>query len=276
MFIKKVPSKTFFWGEYLALVGGPAFIGLTQPCFQVNTEKKLHPHCIAARFWQSMTGYACDWGLEDPYHGQGGLGASTAEFLLAYQKIYGAVKSLEHLRHSYWQYAEGTKPSGYDLLAQTSQGCTLIESAPLKLHSFSWPFKELGFILVHTGKKLPTHEHLRTLTQDILWRPLAKAVERAIAGFEAVDADHLIAATQGAFSGLVTLNLQAKHTLDWLSFYMPKLPILAAKGCGAMGSDVIFILAKNENVEMIKEKLIEWGQTILATHADLYFEDAKK
>lgn len=276
MSIKTIPSKTFFIGEYLALVGGPALIGLTNPCFQIDAEKKLHPQCMAARFWQSVTGLACDWGLDDPYSGQGGLGASTAEFLLAYQKIYGEIKSLEHLRQTYLQYAEGTKPSGYDLLAQTSQGCTLVETSPLMLHSYSWPFKELGFLLVHTQKKLPTHEHLRTFNQDLLWQPLAKAVERAIDGFESADADDLIAATQMAFQGLISLNLQAQHTLDWLSFYLPNLPILAAKGCGAMGSDVIWILVKNENISTVIDKLRDSNQIILATDADLYFENAKK
>lgn len=270
-----IPAKTFFLGEYLALVGGPALIGLTKPCFQVHLEKKLHPDCMAARFWQVMTNTTCDWGLDDPYLGKGGLGASTAEFLLAYQKIFTEVKDLTHLRKTYFQYAELKKPSGYDLLAQTSQGLVLVETNPERVQSFRWGFSEIGFILVHTGKKLPTHIHLREFNQDFAWQLLAKAAEKAMLALEGFDTELLISAMTEYAKTLTDLNLLATHSKDWLNYFVPQLPVLAAKGCGAMGSDTILLLARIEDIGFIVDKLHQFHQDVIATQQDLFLEKAK-
>jgi hypothetical protein len=69
--MKYIPAKTFLLGEYLALKGGPSLIALTQPCFGIDEAKRLHPDCVAARFWQAKTKTLIPFGLSDPFQGKG-------------------------------------------------------------------------------------------------------------------------------------------------------------------------------------------------------------
>lgn len=278
--MRAIPGKTFLIGEYVAMYGGPAVVALTEPCFYLDKQKRLHPDCFAARLWQKETGKSCDWGLSDPYVGIGGLGASSAEFLLAYMNIFGENNSLSHLQSTFFQYADsgasGRLPSGYDLFAQTSEQCVIVQSAPLQLQSMNWPFAELGFILVHTQKKLQTHWHLANLHLDLKWRDLAVVTERAIIAMLENDCEQWIASIQLFYDKLHQQGLVAAHTAFMIEHWMQDLPILAAKGCGAMGADVIVIFAEVEKINKIADSLTAINAHILATHADLYQKNSKK
>lgn len=86
--VVRVPGKTFFVGEYLALYGGPSIVMTTAPCFEFSWVKEsgksthpFHGESPAGRFLNRRLGddgYRFDF--KDPYDGIGGLGASTAEF----------------------------------------------------------------------------------------------------------------------------------------------------------------------------------------------------
>lgn len=273
-----IPSKTFLLGEYLALKGGPAVIALTQPVFSLDPQKKLHPDCMAARFWREITQKPCEWGLKDPYAGKGGLGASSAEFLLAYQQIYGDFKNLQHLHQCYLQYADpkaSQKPSGYDVLAQTSQACAVVQSHPLSVTSLTWNLSDIGFFLIHTGKKLKTHEHLQKSLEIPNWAQMAKATEQAIMGLESQQADLLIQAILNFSNCLSQAGFVAEHTQILLE-QLELEPILAAKGCGALGADVILVIYEKHQKQYLNEKFKLKSLDILATEADLFFENAKK
>ncbi len=273
-----VPSKTFMVGEYLALKGGPAALVLTKPSFSIDASKTLHPDCMAARFWKEKTKSICNWGLNDPYAGKGGLGASSAEFLIAYHRIFGGFDNLEHVHQTYLDFSEKkakNKPSGYDVLAQTTQECAIVESNPLKLASLSWSFSELAFILIHTGKKLKTHEHLQQGLEVSNWKMMAQTTEQTIYGLEYRDADAFVKGLQGFSSCLSDAGLVAEHTKHLLSACQEK-SILAAKGCGAFGADVLFLVVEKEYKEQLLEKLYRQSYDVLATEADMFFENAKK
>jgi mevalonate kinase len=278
--ISSIPGKTFLIGEYVAMYGGPAVLALTQPCFHLDEQKRLHPNCLAARLWQKETGQPCNWGLSDPYSGMGGLGASSAEFLLAYMKIFGENTNLSHLHSIFFQYADtgtgGRIPSGYDLFAQTSEQCVIVQSNPPRLQSLFWPFAELGFILVHTRKKLQTHQHLENLHLDLQWRELAVITERAIVALLEKDCEQWLRAIQLFYNKLQHQGLVAAHTVSMIKDWMQELPILAAKGCGAMGADVVVLFTEVEKIDSIVDYLTAHGAYILATNADLYQKNSKK
>lgn len=273
-----IPGKTFLLGEYVAMFGGPALLALTKPCFELDNLKRLHPACPASRLWQDKTGKNCDWGLKNPYLGRGGLGASSAEFLLAYQQLFPGDIDISHLRqifNKYSNYGKGIPPSGYDLMAQTSQGCVIVESSPLLLHSFPWEFNELGFILVHTGVKLATHEHLKVVNQ-INWKPFVPFVEKACEAMQDNNTEAFLSSVTNFSAELYQQHLVAKHTQFLIKDWTSKLPILAIKGCGAMGSDVVAIFSLRENIDYIVYFLKEKSFFVLATNDDLYLENAKK
>src|ERR1700722_11537200 len=87
-------SKTFFLGEYSALVGGPAIIVNTAPRFQLHILNNEHPqniicrginaHSPAGKFlkehWQELQYFGFEF--RDPHLGHGGFGASSAQYLL--------------------------------------------------------------------------------------------------------------------------------------------------------------------------------------------------
>jgi mevalonate kinase len=269
----RIPAKTFFLGEYLALFGGPACLALTHTSFSLDKTKRLHPQSPAQKLWQAKTGQSSNWGLADPYQGKGGLGASGAEFLLAYQQLYPGDVNLAHLHQAYKDYAK--TGSGYDVLAQTGNGIVIIENQPLSLQSLNWPFAEIGFVLLHTGKKLKTHEHLSSF-QDIAWSRLIPGVEQGCLALLEGDTENFLAAIHKVYQTLLSLNLVATHSQDLLKLCQDRWPILAGKGCGALGADVIALFARRSNIDEIVDNLQSMGLDVLATQADLFFKDAKK
>ncbi len=273
-----IPSKTFLLGEYLALKGGPAILALTTPSFSVDESKHLHPDCMAARYWFSKTQKKCDWGLKDPYLGKGGLGASSAEFLLAYAQLEGHFENRQHLYETYLAFSDvnaAQKPSGYDVIAQTSQGLSVVEASPLRCKSFAWPFDDIGFILIHTGQKLKTHSHLQETLHILNWKKMALASEQAIFGLEHQNADAFIDAIRLFGDSLDESGFVALHTQQILET-IKKEHILAAKGCGAMGADVILVLVEKSRQSILIEQWNQKNIDILATDADLFFQNAKK
>ena len=149
-----------------------------------------------------------------------------------------------------------------------------MEANPFRAHMSTWNFTDLGFVLVHTGKKLATHAHLSQL-QTLEWKTLVADVEYACQAILENQADRFLAAVQGFTAQLFQLGLVAKHTQFLLAELNQHLPLLASKGCGAMGSDVIVLFALRENIDNIVDFLQKKSLYVLATHRDLYFEDAK-
>lgn len=273
-----IPSKTFLVGEYLALKGGPAILILTNPAFSIDDSQHLHPDCMAARYWFSKTQKKCHWGLKDPYLGKGGLGASSAEFLLAYYQLEGPFDNLQHLYETYLTFSDiraAQKPSGYDVVAQTAQGLSVVESLPLRCQSYPWPFTELGFILIHSGKKLKTHAHLEQALVISNWKKMAMASEKAVFALEHQHADAWIEGVSLYGDSLAEAGFVAPHTQLMLES-IKKEPILTAKGCGAMGSDVILVLMEKCKQLALIEKWQQQDLDILATDADLFFQNTKK
>jgi mevalonate kinase len=272
----QVPSKTFLLGEYLAMQGGPAILALTSPCFSPNPQQRLHPDCMAARLWRDYKGNDCDWGLADPYHGKGGLGASSAEFVIAYQQIFPKTQQNHvHLREIFLNYVDKDarqKPSGYDVMAQMHQGLLSIQETHIE--SLTWSFEDLGFVLVHTGQKLKTHEHLMNGQWTLDVEHLSQHVRQATQALKTQNDDLFIQSIRDFHQEICQAHLIASHSFDLLNKLQANLPILAGKGCGAMGADVLLLVIKTQNMPKVIHHLQQEKLDILATHQQLYFETA--
>ena len=113
----KIPSKTFLMGEYLALIGGPCLLLNTAPffCLQVNDAERLaynfSDHSPAGKLIKSKQLGGLHLNFIDPHDEQGGLGASSAQFLSIYTLFHhlgtlpqGLQNTTHHSRRRASQY----------------------------------------------------------------------------------------------------------------------------------------------------------------------------
>ncbi len=273
-----IPAKTFLLGEYAALGGASALLLNTKPFFELrlNTQNdaSIHPESPAGLFWaKQQTQYHLSF--IDPYQGRGGLGASSAQFLGAYLAslyLQGKKPHLEGLLEAYYQCAwtgQGLKPSAYDLIAQTQYGCVFINKQAGAIQSYPWNFDELSFILLHTGRKLATHHHLEHAQLTLPIDKLSVIVEKAQKALQHGHSALFIDSVNHYHEALKKLGLVAIHSLELIEELRHYKEILAIKGCGALGADVLLLISLKSKASFLKEKLSRLNRMILATEMDL-------
>lgn len=278
-----IPAKTFLLGEYVAINEGPALLLTTTPCFQLTLKddpqlKGIHPESPAGLYWQHLN---LKHGLDfyDPYQNKGGLGASSAQFVGAYLASHFLCDEppcKTDMLERYYQFAWqgiGKRPSGYDVFAQSSQGSVYINAQRRQYKIYSWSFPDIGFVLLHTGKKLATHQHL----QDISFakgalNQLELLVETGQRAFETCNSTRLISAVNQYHEQLLSLDLVAEHTRHHIDQFIKDPNVLAAKGCGALGSDVLLLIVQQDKLRTFSNQLTLKGWDILATNHDLYLQ----
>lgn len=275
-----IPAKTFLLGEYLALSGHAAILLCTKPLFRLACsaidEASIHPLAPASRYWRQKGDAAEFLSFSDPYHGIGGFGASSAQFLGAYLEVaqrQGIQASFADLLKNYDESSDdlqGRRPSGYDLIAQASASCVYIDKNKQIVERLTWPFENLGFVLFHTGQKLATHDHLKTLAFTQQYDDLIDLVSLAKEAFLSSKAAFLLEAVNAYHHALAKHGLIASHTEQLLRQCMQFPEVLAAKGCGAMGSDVILVLHAQSARASLYRKAEALGLNKIATEADLY------
>jgi mevalonate kinase len=270
-----IPGKTFLIGEYAALANQSAILLTTSPHFELKLTNNpglngIHPDSPAGIWWrqcEALSNFGVDW--QDPYQGVGGMGASSAQFIAVYQAsltITGQSLDPEQLLADYRRITQakiGISPSGYDVLAQLQQGCVYINRENQAYDAYPWPFQDLGYILVHTQHKLATHHHLQTLPTLNAIEDLVALVESAHSACTQQDSQRFIAAINAYHLALCQRSWVAPHTLALIA-QLQKLPgILAAKGCGALGADVILILVAESQYYQQRQQLLDKGWQLL-------------
>jgi mevalonate kinase len=276
-----IPAKTFFLGEYAAIAGLPALLLTTTPCFEVTLTKKsgldgIHPDSPAGRWWQQQAFEDVGLHWYDPYHGLGGMGASSAQYLGAYYASEYVKKNPviheEAFKHftQLTSLASGARPSGYDVMAQSLQGCVYLDKASGKSQTYAWPFDDIGFILLHTGKKLATHEHLQTITDLGCLDALASIVNSAKCAFDTSDSTRVVKAVTAYHERLLQMNLVAPHSLSLINQLKTHPDVLAIKGCGAMGADVLLLLVPSAQLGACAKDISEFGLNLMATSENLH------
>lgn len=277
-----IPAKTFLVGEYAAVVGAPAIVLTTSPCFTLSlTEEEgvtqgIHPDSPSGQWWAHHRTLSHGLTWHDPYLGQGGLGASSAQFLATYLAschLLHIQPSMKALLDAYYQSAwrgEGLKPSGYDVLAQAKNRCVYINRQLNMIKSYGWVFKDISFLLLHSGQKLATHYHLQNMTLPKSIDQLATIVAMAQNAFEEADSEKLIIAINSYQQQLTSLKLIAPHSLEYIENFRAQTDILAAKGCGALGADVLLLIVPSSCLKAKAASLRSEGWTILASNENLY------
>lgn len=272
-----IPAKTFLVGEYLALSGLPALVITTTPHFELSLgtsaallQHAIHPKSPAGQFLLSQMPHDRALLCDDPYQGKGGFGASSAQFVGAYLLYCTHVKmnpTLPGLFEAYQAVHQGQsiKPSGYDVLAQAIGGCVYIDKQNEKIDSLRWDFEDLSFGLFHTGKKLATHQHLSEISPIFENKILQRLVNKAHHAFLFKDSEALIEAVNGYHDALLEMGLVASHTTDFIHLCRQYPEVLAAKGCGALGADVILVLTRKTQMNALKSKMTGLGLEAIAT-----------
>lgn len=283
-----IPGKSFLAGEYLAVKGGPSLIFASEPRFVLHAHsgrgqlKGVPAESPAAKLIADHPDFFKNYDLEfsDPHQGRGGWGASTAQFLAAFVLnewreacALESLKSLSFSRvlESYWRYAwsgKGQRPSGADVIGQYMGALTYFDPESARLSVTSWPFHEIDFGLIPTGRKVATHEHLQTL-QNFETDELRKVMGSLWTGLQQADEKLFVGSVNEYARVLESLKFVAPSTQEILRAFGKCPQILASKGCGALGADVVLaVFAKQKRAE-IDAFLQTQGLSILATSKDL-------
>lgn len=289
--VLKIPGKTFFAGEYLALLGGPTLVAATKPQFEIRIRTRnaeshfraptFHPSSPAGKLYHSYPDFfeQFSYHWKSPY-GPGGFGASTAEFIGLHALLQmGETLWIEQERHfdlhqmlkAYRAFATDSQsrwvPSGADLVAQVQGGINFFKNRSGQVQTFAWPFSGLGFAILRTGIKIATHEHLQNLG-DFSGEGLEKATDKLTQSLRQLDEAAWIQGIHELAQELQGLGFVTSHTLELLQ-KIETLPVLAAKGCGALGADVIAVFfAKDRSLEVL-QGLKALGLEVVATEKDV-------
>ncbi|WP_298622458.1 hypothetical protein [uncultured Legionella sp.] len=278
----QIPAKTFLLGEYSAVAEASAIIVTTTPYFELSLSEsdssieKIHPESPAGILWYKEKPVEKYLSWNDPYKGRGGLGASSAQFLACYWAIChlnNKTPELNSMLDAYYQSSwkgKGLRPSGYDVIAQSHQGCVYINKQNNVINAFSWPFQDISFLILHTGIKLATHHHLMETTLPAPIDYMSNLVDNAKEAFEKKNSIQFINAINDYHHILFSLNLVAPHSQEIINSIREYPEVLAIKGCGALGADTLLIVTKQEDLLLMKKRLEARNYLILATENDIY------
>jgi mevalonate kinase len=277
-----LPGKTFLLGEYAVTQGHIGLLVTTVPRFTLTLTSVVadsgfvseadsdadradifRGHAPCARFVRAHDAFFRHWSLawDDPY-GSGGFGASCAQLGLcfaAYHRLQaplslgdGVVQARMLAAYRQWAWlGAGVAPSGYDLIAQYGGGiCSYCERTQ-RLHHYQWPWPEMVVLLAKTKEKVATHEHLATLsTVDV--GGLATLSAQGVRSFSVGDLAGFAQAINDYAGALAQQGLHSSHTQRLLALLQQDREILAVKGCGALGADVVlFLIARQHQAAII-------------------------
>lgn len=292
MFELSVGSKIFLVGEYQVLQEGSAFLTVIEPRFKMLAHEGsgkllgIPQGSPAFVYHQQEQDFFKSWDMEfvDPHDGRGGFGASTAQVALlnGFKDSVESVKShaqvvldLKKIHQKYLELVRpvsGPSPSGADLLGQLQGGLVELNIQTGKIQKHAWPFADLQVYFFATGKKQATHEHLKKIVlshtpinngndhgisgekpRDKLTE-LTRIYNRSIESFYQRDEKTFIDAINDYHDELNKLGWVATETLSWLADLREIEGIRAVKGCGAMGADVIAVVAQtNKAPDIIRQ-----------------------
>lgn len=290
-----VPSKTFLAGEYLALRGGPTLVLATSPRFTMtvsrgsNLQSNLHPESPAGRFLASNRHRWDDlqFDFQDPLDGIGGFGASTAQFaMLNYlsqmesgsanqgQKFFDLQSALNDYQKNVDVSASGYRPSGADLMGQLRGGLTYFYRNEGKLQTYAWPFENLRLLLFKTPLKVSTHVHLSEFSKkfsDDAFAQLGQCVRSAQQALEELKQSQFLESLASFSRGLESLELIHPSTIDIVKQMSVLDGVYLARGCGALGADVVAVFAQpsEQTLGQINQLAERLGMRLVATDKNI-------
>ncbi len=283
----EIPSKTFLVGEYNILNGGDSILITSKPYFKFHLEKlskaqqliqPFHKNSPSARFILDNLNTFKDYSISfnNQHNSYGGFGASGAQFLgcyLAKQFLINGKLSIHDicpntLLKTFWKYcSEQVQPSGGDIISQLYGPITLFNSHNVNIQTMEWKFAELGFYLIPTHHKLPTHQHLENL--NICFdKDFDQTVKNVRIAINDQNCRNFIEQVNIFNNMLLSKKLVTENTIKLLKLTKKCSAILTAKGCGALGADVILIIFNKLDQKTVSEFLIKNNLHILASDHD--------
>jgi hypothetical protein len=306
-FTLSIPLKTFLLGEYYVLRSGEALVLSSGPRFLFHVEKMALPlgtmdfqaQLIEAGFPAESPAHMrllqkseilknIKFSFVDPLNGKGGFGASTAQYLCAEllirlfgssrfqdpnQVVQDLLRSTNSIWHSYrddkYVSAEGVRPSGADLVSQIVGGVMHLRVDPFVPTKFIWPFSDLQVVIVPTGQKLVTHEHLKGLRGDIDTFELSHLFQMAIDAYTSSDSLGYCLSIQDTHAELLEQGLVSQSTAELVALLLMQKYVRAAKGCGAMGHDAVAVYIHPDNRNALDVWLSSQGLHALTSSDEL-------
>jgi hypothetical protein len=244
----------------VVLKGGPGLMLGHGPYFRAELNpgvglSPFHPESPAG-LWLKQHPFAGQIEFHDPHRGAGGFGGSGAEFLTAWfagRALPSTWEERARAAHEAWESARIFPGSGSDILTQAF-GVNFDQPFLVGLETTTGSVDKielrlgLTLSLFHTGRKLNTHGHIRDLPILPL-DELSSHVMSAEDAIESRDAEGFAEAMNKFGHTLANLGLLAPHSAIALA-NLPKAGVLAAKGCGAMGADVLAVL--HEGIDLTR------------------------
>lgn len=284
-----LPGKTFLLGEYSVLSGGVALLVATGPRFFLEIDTKgegscegIHPHSPAGKWvrFHSSLFQRSQMRFFDPHKGRGGLGASSAQFLGVYvwsqmgdipPSEWAQKLSPQNALQAYRSVAfsgDGLAPSGSDVMAQWIGGISQFRSQPFQLQNEQWPFDELSFSLWRTSLKVSTHHHLGQIS-NLPYSDLSSSVDEGLRALQSQNEARFISAVREFALKLEAKGLVHSEVQPLLARLRQQDVVLAAKGCGAMGADIVVLFHRPSERNTIFELASGLGLCFEAEIKDL-------
>ena len=231
---------------------------------------------------------------DDPFSGQGGFGASTAQFGLLWaalsekSKVSHGVKSNDNYSDNLkvWQlYRDlphsGAQPSGADLAVQLEGGLLQFELSkwkrlpPIDLGSEA---KLLIFSAsAQVGRKVATHVHLDQLHENYpqLEQSYPKLEHLVLEGIDALKRKDFVSFGRTLTfyaSELANLRLEAPSAYSDRMELLKLEGVLGVKGCGALLADTLIVLLRPEAEERVISHARDRGLRLIANLSVLGLE----
>ena len=285
----QIPAKTFILGEYAVLMGHDALILTTPPYFTVTLRRKdlnnqpadipFHPESAAGNLLSKHMHIfePFDLIISDPFKGMGGFGRSSAEFIAVWWAInyLKALKTNIQIKTIHRDYLNSLpvnsgsfQPSGVDLLSQCLGGglVHMTRQTGYRGMVLKWPFPQMRMLLFHTQTHCPTSAHLNTLTTipETLIKPLEQGIKAVYSSNQAA----FIGAIKSFVCAQAHADLVTHATLVWIEQLTALPGVFAAKGCGALGADVILVCYEPEAESALIHTAIGLGLLPIAGYTE--------
>ncbi len=100
-------------------------------------------------------------------------------------------------------------------------------------------------------------------------------VESAKIAFEKADSLQIIKAVNAYHQCLLDLGFVAEHSVKLITFLQEQDDVLAVKGCGAMGADVLLVIVPATELEKKCAYFLKQGLYVVANSSQLYDSSEK-
>jgi hypothetical protein len=253
-----LPSKTFLLGEYLALSIGPSIVVATEPRFEFKFRvgdflKTIHPQSPAGLFYKKCQKDVGPMQMEmtKPTPSSGGFGESTAQYLALWHYSKAVKKKqpmdvnaqfIEECWQDYRDLFPQAPPSGADLINQLCGGLTVWDPIKKDVQKYEWPFPDLKLYLLKTSHKIKTHEHLSVMDpKSIPTAALSEIMQKALVALKEKNSVGFLRQSIMYTEELYHAGLQSPETMALIGKIATRPNVLCARGCGALGADVIAV-----------------------------------